>query len=182
MLSVDGRLTPQARSKPVPRTIRSGNVPAFPSIQRYSMTQKTHLLPQTACHICQKIFTPKTSYHINCTEKCAYISRHILLPAAENMTRNEAIEYYGALYEVPLRRYIRSRHRPLLQVLWNFCEQHNTTTFTQRDINEFTDLDMHSQSLAVCARNIPAVRKTGDRIPGGHGKFVVEWQFCKEAL
>lgn len=129
------------------------------------------------------MFTPKHRNHWNCSPKCSYISDRLQRNFAHGLTRDEAIKYYGVLYEDPLRSLLRSKHKQLVRVIYDYCTEHNRYTFTHSEIDSLGLIKMHSQSLAVCATSIPAISKTGRKIKAGPGrKSVIEWRLNPKLL
>jgi hypothetical protein len=102
--------------------------------------------------------------------------------AAKLMSRDAAIEYYGQRYDVPFRSLGRSIYRPLVLAIAEYCDVHGTTIFTHKQIAGGCHLKLHSLSLAGCANNVAAVRKTGKRVKVGNGKSVIEWEFNRSML
>jgi hypothetical protein len=147
-----------------------------------TIRQKAMRLDKRMCKICKNMFTPKRQNHWNCSPKCSYIADRISRTVAHGHTREEAIEHYGAMYDDPYRRIKRSRHRALVQVVYDYCEETGKQTFIHRDIVKLDKIQMTTQSLAACAADVRALRKTGNNIRIGNGKYVIEWHFDKTLL
>ena len=128
------------------------------------------------------MFTPKGPHHKNCCTRCAYISVRLAKNYNLGLTREETIEYYGEMYDNPLRSLIRSKHRELMTVIYDYCEETGKQTFIHRDIAKLGKIKMIPQSLSVCAADVQALSKTGNKVRIGHGKHVIEWRFTKRLL
>lgn len=144
-------------------------------------TKQRKTVDKVPCNICTKMFTPKHRQHKNCSPRCSYISNLLYHDNLDGMSRNNAIVYYGKRYDDPIRSVGNSKHKLLMRAIYNYCEEHNTTTFTRQEIAT-TGVRMCPQSLFMCAAEISAVSKTGRRVRNAAGNPVIEWQLRKELL
>jgi len=140
------------------------------------MTLEERNKPHKHCPICGGMFQSHRKY---CGSRCVYIGSKLLTAAAKQMSRAEAIEYYGGLYDDPLRPYGRTKHKPMLREIYGYCRSHNTMTFMIPDLEEHVGHCVLPHTMGACCRAVDrSVRKTGvTRVPDVGGKQTFEWVF-----
>jgi hypothetical protein len=131
------------------------------------------------CPICKKEFTLKTPSQICDCERCTYIRIKLSLPSARSMTREEAIRYYGIMYDDPLRRLGKTKYKPLIRAIYDYCEENGTKLFTFSELPEETRKQFTTRSLsAIAARHDTPIRQTEEKVMNARGTAkVYVWKF-----
>ena len=131
------------------------------------------------CPICEKEFTMKSHSQICDCERCTYIRVHLDMPAAKNMTRDEAMLYYADMYDDPLRRLGKTKYKPLVRAIYEYCKEHDTKEFIFSVLPEKIRKQFTPRSLsAIAARPDTPIRQTGEKIKNGRGTAeVYVWKF-----
>ena len=131
------------------------------------------------CPICKEQFTPKTQSRICDTKRCAYIRQRLLMPAAKNMTRDEAIRHYGNMFDDPLRGVGNTRYKPLIRAIYKYCTENDTEDFVFSALPDKIKKKFSPRSLsAIAARHDTPIRRTSEKIENATatGKVYV-WKF-----
>ena len=131
------------------------------------------------CPICKKEFTPKSHSQICDTKRCTYIRLKLLMPAAKSMTQEEAIRYYDTMYDDPLRCIGKTKYRPLIRAIYDYCEENDTKEFIFSVLPKKIRKQFTPRSLsAIAARPDTPIRQTGEKIKNARGTAeVYVWKF-----
>ena len=131
------------------------------------------------CPICKKEFTPKSHSQICDTKRCTYIRLKLLMPAAKSMTQEEAIRYYDTMYDDPLRCIGKTKYRPLIRAIYDYCEENDTKEFIFSVLPEKIQKQFSPRSLStVAARHDTPIQQTKERVKNAHGTAkVYVWEF-----
>ncbi len=136
------------------------------------MTQKK------TCPICLKDFDMTKGNIVYDTLRCAYIGKYIKRPQAIKMGREAAIEHYGARFDDPLRSIGYSKYMPHLRHIYNYCIDHQKTTFTAEEIAEGFDGKLDYYVLGAIGRVHHVMHISGEREINGAGtRHVSVWKF-----
>lgn len=122
------------------------------------------------CPICEKEFTMKSHSQICDCERCTYIRVKLDMPAAKSMTRDEAMRYYGDMYDDPLRCFGKTRYKPLIWAIYNYCEENDTNEFIFSALPEKIQKQFTPRSLsAIAARHDTPIRQTKEKVKNARG-------------
>lgn len=138
-------------------------------------------MPHThTCDICATVFDTHYKVRIHCCKRCAYIANKLKLPPAKKMERAEAIEYYGVIFDNPLRLYRGTRYYSILQRILKFCEARGRREFTYSEFMDANpDLSFKPILFGAIERNTKAIKKTGETVRSQSGQSkVAVWRLC----
>ena len=122
------------------------------------------------CPICEKEFTMKSHSQICCCERCTYIRVKLGMPAAKNMTQDEAMIYYAAMYDDPLRRFGKTIYKPLIRAIYDYCEENDTQEFIFSVLPEKVRKQFTPRSLSgIAARHDSPIRQTKEKVKNARG-------------
>ena len=87
-----------------------------------------------SCRMCSREFDADHASKRHCSDRCAYIatrwSQYKFKYGNDSMTKEQAIENYGAMFDNPLRLILHTRYAPAIRVIYDHCIAHNTQEFT----------------------------------------------------
>lgn len=126
-------------------------------------------LARITCRICEGMFSPSHPSTRLCSPRCVYISDRLKSRPAKQMTREDAVQYYGDLFDDPLRLYQHSRHASVLQHIYDFCKENKRDTFTCAELNVDSPIRITHQKLAQIRKKFNVLEKCAD--PTIHWKF-----------
>ena len=115
------------------------------------------------CRICGGFFPPQHPSARLCSDKCKYVSMLLSSPQAKHMGRDKAIEYYGELYDDPLRLYRHYRHADTIQEIYDFCIAQDRWSFTCVEVAEDSVSSITHQKLAQIRRKYGILLKSDDK-------------------
>lgn len=131
------------------------------------------------CEICPTVFKTPYKSKKTCCPLCAYIQTKLQTKAGRELERLEAITYYGAMYDDPLRLFRQSKYYTIIRRIMEFCERHGTQEFIASEfmIENPGILDQNAQMLAAIERSTKTVCKTGKKVKGQNGNCkVIVWR------
>lgn len=130
------------------------------------------------CVICPTVFKTTQRHKRYCCPRCAYIGAKLRKPAAKNMSREEAIVYYGTMYDDPFRTIGRTKHKDILKCIYVLCQRKGSTTFTTGEVSEIANREISPRTIAAIQYHHNVVRMTGEKVMNLAGtKKVAEWEF-----
>jgi hypothetical protein len=86
------------------------------------------------------------------------------------MTQDEAMLYYADMYDDPLRRLGKTKYKPLIRAIYDYCEMYNTQEFIFSALPAKIQKQFSPRSLsAVAARPDTPIRQTKEKIKNAKG-------------
>lgn len=142
----------------------------------------TKIVYHRNCRLCGKPFDAETATTRYGSDRCRYIAlrwaQNEHRPAAVSMTKEQAIEQYGEMFDDPLRLVMHTRHAAAIRRIYDYCIAHNRSTFTIEQV-EGIPTNITSQMLGYIARDHGAVYHTRhtEMNAAGTGQLTI-WE-CK---
>lgn len=95
------------------------------------------------------------------------------------MSEEHAIRYYGAMYDDPLQSIGRTKYKPLIRAIYNYCKAHDTREFVFSDLPPEIQQEFSPKSLvAAAARQCAPIMQTKTKVKNRAGTTkVFVWRF-----
>ena len=93
------------------------------------------------------------------------------------MSREEAIVYYGTMYDDPFRTIGRTKHKDVLKCIYALCQRKGSTTFTTGEVSKIANREISPRTIAAIQYHHNVIRKTGAKVMNVAGtKKTTEWE------
>ena len=134
------------------------------------------------CPICEKTFETEHVRQVCDTDRCTYLRLKLAGAPAQSMSRADGIEYYGGLYDSPVRGIVRPKYKALAIAIHDLCVEYDSREFV------YSELPPHIKDMygAAALRGLansktPVIQRTNRLVRiRRNGKPLFVWVFIGE--